>query len=71
MFDQYRERQSTVVQLGRKFVKIMRVLCDSLLKQALEISGRMEEDMNKILEQNAKKVNLLNMIYLFVSILSS
>jgi hypothetical protein len=50
VFNQYRKGHSTIDQLAKQFVVMMRVECDSSLKQALKGNGPTEEDMNKILE---------------------
>ena len=48
MFEQYRQGQLTIDQLAKQMVTGLRVCCDSVLRQAMSIGRRTEEEMNEI-----------------------
>lgn len=51
MFEQYRQGQLTIDQLAKQMVTGLRVCCDSVLRQAMNIGGRTDEEMNEISER--------------------
>jgi hypothetical protein len=51
MFDQYREGHLTLDQLAKQVAAMIRSWSEFILKKSLEMNGRTEEDINKILTQ--------------------